>query len=710
MEFTGERFLPEIAGGIALEHRHRYLLAARYAQGKDVLDIASGEGYGSALMAGAANSVVGVDISHEAVAHAQSKYAAHNLRYMQGSADAIPLPDASVDLVVSFETIEHHDAHEEMLQEIKRVLRPNGILCISSPDHYEYSIVPGYQNEYHVKELTLEEFSSLLGRYFANQKMTGQRIAYGSLIAGQEDGANFAAWHVESPVISPATGLPHAVYLIALASDGELPDFFSSLMEDSVENSDPYKELFHLNTEKENELSYIKKETQEIRNEKQRTKARIHELEESLRESEESLRVVYASRSWRITRPLRILGSLARKIKQSVCHCAGNTPDSEAIQAGNEAAAPKHGTNFVEECVCAYKAGRLLPVADIMDIRIHVAAEGNLFFLEIAQLIQGGFSDMGKQTAIVVSESFSDCADASHADADLHLVVAPHEFFHFIPQAEKWPHAKGLLWVLNAEQAHTSWFAAAKKSFNKADLILDMDQELALHLARQGFRAEHLPLGFSPSCRIFDGIAPISLNDATAGIPHRIRDWAAPENPLDASLHERPLDYCFFGTSTERRAAFFARNAATFAKLEGYLRLKPLTGPLRVGENSQLSTECTSSIIRRSKVSLNIHQSEHSYFEWHRIVLQGMRQGALVLSEPCTAALPFRPNIDYVSVNLDHIADTLEYLLLSDAGKAFAERVRRQAYTTLTEHCRLGNRLRELLELYPCAAASRGCR
>ena len=136
MDFTGERYLPERRGDIALEHRHRYLLACTYANGKDVLDIACGEGYGSSMLADVAKSVIGVDIAEEAIAHASTQYAASNLAFRQGNAAEIPLEDASVDLVVSFETIEHHDRHEDMLREIKRVLRPGGLLLISSPDKH----------------------------------------------------------------------------------------------------------------------------------------------------------------------------------------------------------------------------------------------------------------------------------------------------------------------------------------------------------------------------------------------------------------------------------------------------------------------------------------------------------------------------------------------------------------------------------------------
>jgi ubiquinone/menaquinone biosynthesis C-methylase UbiE len=109
---TGERYLPEVSGATELEHLHRYLLARQIIGGKRVLDLACGEGYGSFSMSSVALSVVGVDISPETVLHAQSKYQRDNLRFLEGSCEAIPVADDSIDIVVSFETIEHHPHHE----------------------------------------------------------------------------------------------------------------------------------------------------------------------------------------------------------------------------------------------------------------------------------------------------------------------------------------------------------------------------------------------------------------------------------------------------------------------------------------------------------------------------------------------------------------------------------------------------------------------
>lgn len=133
LEFTGERWTTAARGQIEIEHLHRYLLARDFARGKDVLDIACGEGYGTALLAQVAHRVIGVDIDRPTVAHAATQYVRANLHYVTGDARGIPLASASVDLVVSFETLEHFAEQEMFLAEVRRVLRPGGLLVISTP-------------------------------------------------------------------------------------------------------------------------------------------------------------------------------------------------------------------------------------------------------------------------------------------------------------------------------------------------------------------------------------------------------------------------------------------------------------------------------------------------------------------------------------------------------------------------------------------------
>ena len=102
LDFTGERYVPELEGQIALEHLHRYAIARELAIGKVVLDIACGEGYGSNSLADVASQVIGVDLAEETITHARNKYVGSNLVFRQGAASEIPVESNSIDLVVSF--------------------------------------------------------------------------------------------------------------------------------------------------------------------------------------------------------------------------------------------------------------------------------------------------------------------------------------------------------------------------------------------------------------------------------------------------------------------------------------------------------------------------------------------------------------------------------------------------------------------------------
>ena len=233
MKFTGERYIPDVSGAIRHEHLHRYAWCVPLALGKDVLDIACGEGYGSAMLARSAKSVCGVDIAEEAVDHAREAYGAiPGLRFLQGDAAAIPLPDASVDLVVSFETIEHHDRHFEMLAEIRRVLRPDGILVISSPNRPVYAEAEGQHNEFHVKELDFHEFDQVLSSQFPAVAYFGQRLATGSSIYSLKPDASRSTFTIFTDdgqdVARRPPLLAKPVYFIAIA--GARPEHIASCL------------------------------------------------------------------------------------------------------------------------------------------------------------------------------------------------------------------------------------------------------------------------------------------------------------------------------------------------------------------------------------------------------------------------------------------------------------------------------------------------
>ena len=197
LTFTGERFLPGCAGEIAYEHWHRYAFARRFVVGKRVLDAACGEGYGTSMLGATAASVIGVDLDDATVAHALGRYGdGGRTRFVKGSCASLPLPDASFDIVVSFETVEHLDASDQlrMIAEFDRVLAPDGILVISSPNKRLYSDARNYRNEFHRHELYRDEFANLLQRSFPAQQWHHQRLAMWSGIWAEEPSTAAEAW------------------------------------------------------------------------------------------------------------------------------------------------------------------------------------------------------------------------------------------------------------------------------------------------------------------------------------------------------------------------------------------------------------------------------------------------------------------------------------------------------------------------------------
>jgi GT2 family glycosyltransferase/ubiquinone/menaquinone biosynthesis C-methylase UbiE/glycosyltransferase involved in cell wall biosynthesis len=257
MDFSGERYVPELSGNIELEHLHRYLLACQISNGKTVLDIASGEGYGSAMLAKHAAKVIGVDISPDAVMHARQRYVSHNLQYMVGSCSEIPLPDSSIDLIVSFETIEHHDQHDQMMAEIKRVLRPSGALLISSPDKYYYTVETGTSNPYHVKELYAHEFKRLLEDRFEHVSYFGQRIAYGSLISSENLCSLTSNYLKEQSQLTESNGTIRPLYWVAVASNAKLPEIRTGILETPINASEIVQSWASVVQQRDNKITEL---------------------------------------------------------------------------------------------------------------------------------------------------------------------------------------------------------------------------------------------------------------------------------------------------------------------------------------------------------------------------------------------------------------------------------------------------------------------
>lgn len=229
-------------------HWHRYLSVKDLVRNKTVLDIACGQGYGSNILSETATRVFGIDIDEESIEQAKRNYLKDNLLFSSGDAINLLLENDSVDVVVSFETIEHMPEENQIafLKEIKRVLRPGGKLVMSTPDKHRTDLFNAH-NPYHIKEFYFEEYEQFLKSHFLYAEFYYQEINMSSLIWNREKRIpNYASRQIEisnSGVKQAESGTVLHLYVLALCSDEQIDIALDSLCIDI--NRTPLERLYH---------------------------------------------------------------------------------------------------------------------------------------------------------------------------------------------------------------------------------------------------------------------------------------------------------------------------------------------------------------------------------------------------------------------------------------------------------------------------------
>jgi SAM-dependent methyltransferase len=339
-EFTGERLIPgHVDVDLFNEHMARYTFAARLARGKRVLDAGCGTGYGSAELAQAADSVVGVDRAAEAIDFARANYGLPNLRFEQASCDALPHPGGSFDLVVAFEVIEHLERWREFLLEVRRVLAPAGQLIISTPNklYYTESRGPIGANPFHVHEFDFEEFQSELQAVFPYVSMYLENHVEGVTFQPHEAGQTVEV-RVDAGDPAPdeshffvavcahrrQLGNPTYVYVPRAANLLRERERHIGLLEGELAKKDEWldkaqqdlAEFDRLSRQQKEELERSNQWAGELNQEVEERRARIVELQEEFAREQESAQKVIEGQEEELERSNQWAEALNRELEE----------------------------------------------------------------------------------------------------------------------------------------------------------------------------------------------------------------------------------------------------------------------------------------------------------------------------------------------------------------------------------------------------------
>jgi SAM-dependent methyltransferase len=221
--------------GEFLFHCQRYAIARRLSAGARVLDCGCGEGYGAAFLSQVAAQVAAFDLAADAITKCVERYGSlPNLAFSVGDITRLPYPDGSFDVVACFELIEHipEADHPQAFDEIRRVMKPDGVLVISSPNKL-VGEERKYQNPYHIAEMPFPSFREEMQQRFAHVDTFGQDLNLVSVMwrdldllidqptprADYIDQSIFANFVLEEKI-----GHLPCYYVVALCSDQPLPD------------------------------------------------------------------------------------------------------------------------------------------------------------------------------------------------------------------------------------------------------------------------------------------------------------------------------------------------------------------------------------------------------------------------------------------------------------------------------------------------------
>jgi GT2 family glycosyltransferase len=258
-------------------------------------------------------------------------------------------------------------------------------------------------------------------------------------------------------------------------------------------------------------------------------------------------------------------------------------------------------------------------------VRIFVATAGNEFMLDIARAFHEGFTMAGATCDIAADRL------PSHDAADvIQFVVAPHEYFPLFAAARlnnsQLLATLEAVHLINVEQPGSPWFELAWEYGRYAKGVFDINRQGVAELRRRGLPAHFAPLGYASS-------------------------FAAPVCP---ATEDRPIDVLFMGHSSPRREEFFARHADFFSAVNCRILLVDVAKPRKSDTAGYASGSARTELVASSKIFLNVHSRERTYFEAHRALL-ALANRCLLVTEASRFTEPLQSQRDFAMASLDEL-------------------------------------------------------
>ncbi len=258
-----------------------------------------------------------------------------------------------------------------------------------------------------------------------------------------------------------------------------------------------------------------------------------------------------------------------------------------------------------------------------------IARSQNLFFRELAEALCDELGDLGAPASIAEAPGSDDDPDRVYA------LLPPHEYVKLARR----PLPRRILGrtiFICAEQPESYWFEVNARLAPMAGAFFDINPTAVGSFRERGVVAEHLPLGYT-------------------------RRWDR------FGSAEREIDVSFLGTLTPRRERLLAEYAPELAARRCNLVLAGDRGPNHSPTSSFIADDEKRELLARSKVLLNLHRDENTYFEWLRII-EAIHCGAVVVTEPSSDHSPLVEGEHFVAGRADGLA-RVAGLLAEDEGR-----------------------------------------